>query len=218
LLFIACCLAPTLALAEEENPDDQPFQQQAIQERTYRMGAEIAAGGGTLPVDPYTKQIYGQGALVFHFTDWLAWQIARGAYGYNFSSGLRQQLERDFAVLPTSFDQVQFFVGSDVMLTPFYGKSALANRFVIHYEAYVLLGATVFKYAGGAATTDASGKTVPAPLVIRPGIDVGAGLRIFQNKVISYRLEFIDSIVVTGSVGNVFAASLMLCFNIGFTE
>src|SRR5262249_52031400 len=151
-------------------------------------------------------------------TDWLAWQVARGAYGYNFSSGLRQQLERDFAVLPNGFDRVQFFVGSDIMLTPFYGKSAVANRFVVHYEAYILLGATVFKYESGAAmTAPATGRTTPAPLVIRPGVDLGGGIRIFQNKYLSYRLEVLDSIVVTGSVGNVLAVSLMLCFNIGLT-
>lgn len=201
-LLLVACLLPAGALAQEELNDEVPGATQAIQERAYRMGAEIALGGGVLPVDPFTKQVYGQGTLTFHFTDWFGWQLARGSYGYNFSSGLRQQLERDFQVLPNAFEQVQFFLGSDLMFVPFYGKSAVANKFVIHYEAYILLGGTVFKYAKA----------------FRPGIDIGGGVRIFQNKVLSYRLEVMDSIVPTGNIGNVIAATLLLCFNIGFTE
>jgi outer membrane beta-barrel protein len=216
-LFLAVCLAPLVARAQDENLDETPGATQAIQERAYRMGFEIAGGMGTLPVDPYTKAIYGQGAVMIHFTDWLGWQIGRFGYDYNWASGLRQQLERDFAVNAHSFDQIQFFVGSDVMLTPFYGKSSVANRFVIHYEAYLLFGATVFKYLSF-PSTNAAGMVTPAPLAIRPGVDLGGGVRVFLNKYVSVRAELIDDIVVGTKIGNVLAASLMLCLNVGFSD
>jgi outer membrane beta-barrel protein len=200
-LLLAVFLLPTFAYAQEDT-DEAPGATQAIQERTYRMGFELGLGGGVLPLDPFTKQVYAQAAASFHFTDAIAWQVARFAYAYNWESGLRNQLERDFAVLPNNFDQIQFFVGSDLVFTPFYGKVDVANRWVVHYEAYILVGAVVFKYNNG----------------FRPGVDIGGGFRIFQNKVLSYRFEIIDSVIVTGSVGNALAASLMLCINIGSTE
>src|SRR5581483_11440500 len=72
-LFLAVCLAPLAAGAQDENLDDTPGATQAIQERAYRMGVELSAGVGTLPVDPYTKAFYGQAAAQIHFTDWLGW-------------------------------------------------------------------------------------------------------------------------------------------------
>jgi hypothetical protein len=97
---------------------------------------------------------------------------------------------------------VQFFAGTQLLFKPFYGKAALANRFVIHYEAYIEVGGTVFKYTNA----------------FRPAVDVGGGMRVFQNRVLSYRLELIDSIVLTGGITNNLSINLMLCLNIGGSE
>src|SRR5262245_46601033 len=138
LLVGLCCSSLAFAQLGTEDEEELPGTTKAIQARAYSLTYEIAAGGGFLPLDPYTKQLYAGGSMVAHFTDTVAWQIARGGYAYNWASGLRQQLERDFGVLPNAFEQVAFFVGTDLMLTPFYGKSSVANRTVIHYEAYLL--------------------------------------------------------------------------------
>ncbi|MBK7860957.1 MAG: outer membrane beta-barrel domain-containing protein [Archangiaceae bacterium] len=184
-------------------PDDEPTpgSNQAIQERAYRLTYEIAAVAGLMPVDPFTKQVHVGGAMALHFTDALGWQI-RGGYAFSWASSLRQQLERDFNVTAGSFSPIQFFAGTQLLFKPFYGKSAVANRFVIHYEAYLELGATVFKYTNA----------------FRPAIDVGGGLRVFQNRVLSYRLEVVDSIVLTGGLTNALSINLMLCINIGSNE
>lgn len=202
-LFAALVCASQAAYAQLPDDSDQPVgSTQAIQERAYRLSYELALGGGILPTDPFTKQAWVGGELVLHFTDALAWQIARGGYAFNWSSSLRQQLERDFQVLPTNFPKLEFFVGTQLMFNPFYGKAAVANRWVIHYEAYLLLGATFYKY-----TT-----------LFRPGIDIGGGLRVFQNKVLSYRLEVLDSILLTGGVTNALSVNLMVAINIGSNE
>ena len=204
--FLAAFLIGATAAAQTQTPDDDevPGSTQAIQERAFRMTYEIAAGGGLLPVDVYTKTAWVGGSMVIHFTDVVAWQFVRGGYAFNWSSSLRQQLERDFQVLPTAFPSPQFFVGSQLMFNPFYGKSEVANRFVIYYEAYILLGGTVIKYTH--------------PDAFRPAVDLGGGLRVFQNKVLSYRLEVLDTIVLTGGVQNAVSVNLAVALNIGSTE
>ena len=58
-------------------------------------------------------------------------------------------------------------VGSDLMWSPFYGKTASSTARCIHFEAFLLGGATVFKLnrAGG----------------FRPGVNVGLGVRVFKS-------------------------------------
>jgi outer membrane beta-barrel protein len=198
LLAAHASLAQSLLQPDDEQP---PGANQAIQERAYRLTYEIAAVAGIMPVDPFTKQAHVGGVMALHFTDAVAWQV-RGGYAFSWASSLRQQLERDFNVVSTAFSPVQFFVGTELLFKPFYGKSAVANRFVIHYEAYIEVGATVFKYTNA----------------FRPAVDVGGGLRVFQNRVLSYRLELMDSIVLTGGITNALSLNLLLCLNIGSSE
>ena len=192
VLFSTAALAQT---SELENPGTVA----AIQDRAYRMSSEFDLAVGFLPLDAFTKQVYGQVSFVYHFTDLFAWQVGRGAYGYNWSTGLKGQLEKDYGVLPTTIDVVQFFVGSDLMFTPFYGKTAVLNKAVIYAEAYVLLGVTVFKYTNA----------------FRPAANVGGGVRVFQNKWVSYRLEVTDNVVIKDKPEQVLQINLMLALNFG---
>src|SRR5581483_5122801 len=169
------------------------------QQRPYRMAAEIDRAAGLLPLDAFNKTLYGQVSFVYHFTDYFAWEVGRGAYVYNVDTGLKAELERNYGVLPTAVDLVQFFVGSDLMLKPFFGKTAVLNKAVLYYEAYLMLGATVYKY-----TT-----------AFRPAVNVGGGVRLFQNKYVSYRLEATDDIVIISRPYNVMAVNLILALNFG---
>ena len=197
-LLALVLLASTAALAQTSELEN-PGTVSAIQDRTYRMASEFDLAVGFLPLDAFTKQVYGQVSFVYHFTDQFAWQVGRGAYGYNWSTGLKGQLEKDYGVLPTTIDVVQFFVGSDLMFTPFYGKTAVLNKAVIYAEAYVLLGVTVFKYTNA----------------FRPAANVGGGVRVFQNKWVSYRLEVTDNVVIKDKPEQVLQVNLMLALNFG---
>ena len=81
---------------------ENPGTVNAIQERAYRMEHEFDLSVGVLPLDAFTKNFYAQVGYTLHFTDSFAWQIGRGAYGYSANTGLRDQLQRDFGVLPTA--------------------------------------------------------------------------------------------------------------------
>jgi outer membrane beta-barrel protein len=186
---------------------ENPGTVNAIQERAYRMEHEFDLSVGVLPLDAFTKNFYAQVGYTLHFTDSFAWQIGRGAYGYSANTGLREQLQRDFGVLPTAFDQIPFFVGSDLMWKPFYGKLSVLNKAVIHGEFFLLLGASVFKY-----TT-----------AFRPAVNVGGGGRIFLSRYASIRLDVTDNVVLSTSgnatsVLNVMALTLSLGINFGGNE
>jgi outer membrane beta-barrel protein len=205
-ILVLSLLAPLAAVAQSEELEN-PGTVSAVQERAYRMQHELDLSIGILPLDAFYKGLYAQVGYVFHFTDAFAWQVGRGAYVYSAHTGLREQLERDFNVLPTAFDEVQFFVGSDLMWKPFYGKLSVLNTYVVHGEVYLLLGVTVFKF------TDS----------FRPGINLGGGGRIFISKYASIRLDLTENVVLpTGGAAKTFAnvmtVTLGLGINFGGTE
>jgi outer membrane beta-barrel protein len=205
-LAVAVALSASTALAQLEELEN-PGSVSAIQDRAYRLQHELTLSVGMLPLDAFFKGLYAQVGYTVHFSDSFAWQVGRGAYVYSVQTGLRQQLERDFGVLPTSRDVVEYFVGSDLMWTPLYGKLAVLNRSVLHGEVFLLLGGTVFKY-----TT-----------AFRPGVNVGGGVRLFASRWVSFRLDVTDTVVVPLGGGannllNVMTLTLSLGLNFGGTE
>jgi outer membrane beta-barrel protein len=196
-------LSSSLVFAQQE----EPTQVTAVQERAYRMQHELSLGVGVLPLDPYSKGLFAQFGYTAHFTDTFAWQVARGAYSYTAKTELRSQLERDFGFLPTAFDEIQFFVGTNVVWTPIYGKVSVANKWSVHGELFLSVGGTLFKYTK----------------VFRPGVNLGLGGRIFINRALSLRLDLSDNIVIpiganAPTLGNVMELSLSLALNLGATE
>ena len=198
-------LLSSLVARAQNNELENPGSVSAIQNRAYSMDFEFDLGIGTLPLDAFYKGYYPTLGVVVHFSDAVAWQVARGAYSFNLSTGLRDQLERDFGVLPTAFDEVNWFVGSDLMLKPFYGKSSVLNTWVLHYEAHLLIGASLFKFSVGGFS---------------PAVNLGAGVRLFHNHYVSYRLDVTDAVVINNKLklSQVITIQLMLALNFGGTE
>jgi len=205
-LTLTVALVPTLALAQLQQLEN-PGTVSAVQARPYRMQHEFDLSVGVLPLDAFYKGLFAQVGYTYHWTDTFAWQVGRGAYSYAARTGLREQLERVYNVLPTTVDEVQFFIGSDLMWTPLYGKMAVLNRTVWHGEGYLLVGGTLFRFTN----------------TFRPAVNLGGGVRLFVSRYASFRLEFTDNVVLpTGggstSVKQVVAVSLLLGINLGATE
>ncbi|MBX5483785.1 MAG: outer membrane beta-barrel domain-containing protein [Myxococcaceae bacterium] len=203
LIGILAGAFPSAALAQYESLEN-PGSVSAVQERLYRMNHELDLGVGVLPLDAFYKGLAVQVGYTYHFTDSFAWQIARGTYSYSVDTGLREQLERDFGVDPTVFEEVEWMAGSDLVWSPFYGKLAVMNQRVVHFAAFLSLGGTVLKMNVG----------------FRPGIAVGAGLRVFQNKWVSFRLDGVDNVVIADGPRVLHVPTLFLstALNFGATE
>lgn len=212
LLLLA--IWPALASAQEEL--ENPGTVTAVQERTFRMSNELALGVGVLPLDAFYKGITGQVSYTYHFTDHFAWQVGRFAYSYNVNTPLRAQLERDFQVLPTAFEQVNWMAGSDLVWSPFYGKMAFLNRSVTHFEVFLLGGISVLnlKLATSAGTSSSPGSTFP----FRPAANVGVGVRVFSTRFISFRFDVTDNVVVSEHIYQVPTLQLSAALNFGASE
>lgn len=207
-LLVLLFLVPGLARAQAEALEN-PGAVSAIQERRYRMHHELLLGVGVLPDDAFYKGLIGTVAYTYHFSDTFGWQVGRGSYSYNVQTGLRTQLERDFDVAPTASayeDQVQWMVGSDLVWSPLYGKTAFLNSKVLHFEAFLLGGGTVVKI------NRADG--------FRPAANVGLGLRMFSGETLSFRLDVTNNVVFAGTsrINNVLSVQLGTAFNFGATE
>ena len=201
-----CLLVPALSFAQVQDLEN-PGTVSAVQDRAYRMMHELDLSVGVLPLDAFYKGLYAQVSYTAHFSDSFAWQVGRAAYSYAAKTGLREQLERDFGVLPTAFEEVQFFFGSDIMWKPLYGKLSVLNRWVVHGEVFLTLGATLFKFTNA----------------FRPGVNLGGGGRVFLSKYVSFRLDVTNNVVIPiggGSTNftNVLTMTLSLGINFGATE
>ena len=177
--IVWAALLPGAALAQVDELEN-PGKVAAVQERTFRMNQELALGVGTLPLDAFYKGFGPQVTYTHHFSDTFAWQVGRGMYSYPAATSLRQQLERDFGVLPTAFEVVQWMAGMDLIFSPVYGKTSVLNQSVLHFEAYVLLGGTVLK----------------TNTQFRGAVNGGVGVRVFSSKFVSYRLDITDNICI----------------------
>jgi len=206
LLPLLALLAPALALAQAEEIEN-PGTINAVQERKYRLQHELNVGVGVMPLDAFYKGVLGTVGYTYHFSDTFGWQVGRGAYSYNVSTGLRDQLERDFGVVPTALDEVQWMVGSDAVWSPFYGKFSWLNRRVLHFAGYLVAGGTVVKLNRG---------QVP----FRPALNLGVGARLFSTEHVSFRLDVTNNVVFKGGTGilNVPTIQLSLALNFGATE
>jgi len=173
--IVAAAVLPALALAQTEELEN-PGKVAAVQERVYRMNLELALGIGTLPLDAFYKGFGPQVAYLVHFSDALAVQL-RGMYSYPAPTSLRQQLERDFGVLPTQFLVARWLAGADIVWSPIYGKTSFLNQSVLHFEAFAYLGASVVSMNTGFR------------LAAAPGL----GVRVFSSKFVSYRLDITDN-------------------------
>jgi outer membrane beta-barrel protein len=198
MVLAAALAVPATVMAEEE----EPGQLAAVQRRKFRMDHEIFLAAELQPLDAFYKGVGPVAGYTLHFTDVLAWEILRGGYSFRLKTGLRDQLEKDFGVLPTKFEELEWYVGTAAMITPFYGKLSLINRAVTHAEMFILVGATVGKF------TDA----------YKPGPQAGLGLRFFLSEWISVRFDFRYHYLVAKKPTQVIDLALGLCFNLGGTD
>lgn len=202
---LLCMSALVLALAAtgkaaEYDPDDSG-DVAAIQNRTYHLGQEFDFSLSLLPYDAFYKAVAPEFAYVFHFSDQLAWEAVRVGYALDFDTNLKTQL-LNLGAQPTAFEQVQLFLSSDVIWSPFYVKAATFNRYVIYGEFYGVLGGGAFK------TTQAW----------RPAPNFGLGGRLFLNRTLSLRLEVRENLLIEGSLPSVVDVNLGLGINFGSAE
>jgi outer membrane beta-barrel protein len=166
----------------DDDVDTSEVASYAVQRRLFRLGLELNAGGGFLPLNAFSKGFVLDGSITYHFSSAWAWEIAQGGYVIaSFDTGLKQQLLDNFGVQPTQLSTPQFLTSTNIVFTPYYGKLAGLNHTVNHVEVFFPFGLALARYEN--------------PAVFQQGVDIGLGLRWFLGTHTSLRFDARDYIL-----------------------
>lgn len=195
-LALACACLTSLPAGAELPDKGRLF---VIQQRKFRLGHEIELGGTFEPQDAFSKGIAGEAAYTLHFGDEWGWEILRAGYLVQFDTGLRTQLRRDFGVVPTQFETLQYYASSAAVWSPSYGKMAWRNASILHVEMFLTAGVAAGRFSSSYGF----------------GPELGVGARLFLTSLLSWRLEVRDAYFLQRNPQNVVFLSTGLSFNFG---
>lgn len=188
LLALAFALLPLFAVVPAwagNDIDEEQVATYAVQSRLFRLGGELDAAAGILPMNAFSKGLTVGGSFTYHFNNALAWEIINGVYVYKqLGTGLRTELEENFQAKPTDMSAIDLIMSSSLVLKPFYGKFALFNRKVVHMELSIPVGAALARY------TD--------PQTYLPGPVAGLIFRIYLSPHASVRLDVREYVLFNG--------------------
>jgi outer membrane beta-barrel protein len=180
ILLVLVALGVTSTVSRTASADDaDEVATYAVQRRLFRLGLELNAGVGMLPLNAFNKGFVVEGDVMYHFTTTWAWEIAQAAYVFaQTDTGLEQQLQNNFGVQPTQLTSPLFLGSSNLVFTPFYGKLAGLNHTVSHIELFFPVGPALGRYQN--------------PGEWQAGADIGIGLRWFLTTHTSLRVDARD--------------------------
>ena len=138
---------------------------------------EITAGIlGGIPLDSFATSLLGGAAYGYHFSQNIGWEVAHVLYAQHFDTTLTEAL-KDNRLSP-ELVRPKLLASSSLSWSPIYGKVALNQNHIYHYDAYVLGGM-------GLSVSEQS----RSPLGV-----AGIGFRVFVNRWFSIKFEFRDYI------------------------
>ena len=170
-----------------------------LQNRKYEDGNELTLLVGALPVDAFYKGLTVTAGYTHHFSDAWAWEVVNATHSFNFDTNLKKEVLR---FREASFPEIQWIAASHLVWKPLYGKEAIFNTSVVHLEAYLQAGpAAVLR-------SDQTSR-------LRPGGDLGVGVRLWLDTWVSWRLDLRELAYVAGSVETAFLIQTGLAFELG---
>ena len=173
--FFLFLLVTTAGAARAAEVDEGGLKYLVVQNRLHTPTHEFSAWVGTLPMDAFVKGLAFSGAYTLHFNDLLAWEVGQFTYSYHIETRLKDEL----ANLPqpvgaTPFEVVRYYITSNFMFKPVYGKLAVLNSSIIHAELFMTAGPGYSWMSGGSMMLIAN---------------VGVGLRLYAGEMLSFRFD-----------------------------
>ncbi|HUU03927.1 MAG TPA: outer membrane beta-barrel domain-containing protein [Myxococcota bacterium] len=196
LVVMVLALASPAARAGEDDLDQGKVY--AIQQRDYHMNHEFSISMAFLPLDAFYKFFAVTGHYVLHFNDLWAWEAIHFSFAkyLDLDTGLKKQMTDDWAVSATDTPKIDYFLDTNLMIKPTYGKVALFDTWVVHLESYFVIGIGAEKFQ----------------TAWFPSANLGVGLRVYLSNTISLRFEAREYVYLQeGSVDST------IYFGIGFS-
>jgi len=148
-------------------------------------GVEAAVFTGWIPNDAFTTYV-PVGLRVTYFLRETLGIEAGFEYDLHIDTRLKELLHEEDAALRAQIrDRQQLRLAVDAVWIPLYGKFAIHNRKIGHFEGYVL---------GGAGTVRTGASEIGLKDSFRPELNVGLGLRCYLGRRTSLRLEGRDHV------------------------
>jgi outer membrane beta-barrel protein len=166
---------PASALAQDgtaSSGEELDYASMAVQNRLYDATHELTLFGGLLPLDAFTKGATLGGSYTLHFTPVVGWEVVQYLHSFPLHTSLRDELAV-FDLAPTPFEIVENLITSTFLFKPVYWKGAFLNRSILHGELILTAG-------GGYGWFTRSGRAC---------VSLGAGLRLYTNRLLSFRID-----------------------------
>ena len=204
----AMCAPRSRPLATAEQECGRHWQGRGHPESHVQDGAGARDLGGAPPL---RRLLQGSGrrlrSYTLHFSDVIAWEIARFGYALDFDTNLKTQL-LNLGTQQTAFSREPHAPSPPVRSSgarPYF-KAALSNRSVAHGEFYFLVGGGAFDLKSGSSST------------VQPAVDAGLGVRFFLTQVISLRFEGRENLLISSSPTSVVDLTFGVSFNFGASD
>jgi len=170
VLLLVAFFTPLCAYGQEVH--EGGYSSLVVQNRKNFGTHEFGVALGTLPLDAFTKGLTVSGAYTLHFTEHIGWEVAQFTYSFPVDTALHDELNA-FDLQPTPFEILEYFVMTNFLFKPVYWKGSWMNSNLIYGELFFLAG-------GGYGWFTRSS---------RPGVDIGAGFRVYGTSLVSIRFD-----------------------------
>lgn len=147
---------------------------------------------GIVPNDPFLTYIPVGGRVGYYFTNALGVEVGGSFLGdaLQFDSDLTSFLKSQDKILDNNeiIDRQLWRVNATVQWSPFYGKWAILQRKLSHFDIYAIGGLGAVN-VGFAEEDEASGELSPQEEIRVEGI-FGLGMRFFVHDAVNVRLDW----------------------------
>jgi outer membrane beta-barrel protein len=141
ILLAALCLDAPVAYAQETEAASDEVPIRVIQRRPILKSGRVelsALGGGGL-ADTMFNHVAVTGGIRYHLSE--TWSVASNySHHYGQTSALFDEVTDRFELFPER-SVIEWSTGIDVGWTPVYGKFALVDSYIMHFDLVVLTGA-----------------------------------------------------------------------------
>lgn len=147
----------------------------AVENRMYQPKSDVTLNVGLLPLDAFYKALTVGLSYNRDIGDSWSWGVINGQAAFTTDTGLKRDLIDNFAAQPQGIlDYIRYYVTTDLIYTPIYGKNLLFNQSVMRTEMSLIGSAGAVNFN--------SGDMVPM-------VGFGGQIRFFSSETFSYKLD-----------------------------
>ncbi len=214
LVFKYClywCLATfqVVALAAEMESGQAEYERsvEAIvrQKHFYKKGhIELGGFAGLMPYDSLISHYLFGGRLTWHLSDHYGWEVLDAQVVLPAITNYSRALARDKGLSNLQTLQLKSIVGSNFLLSPFYGKIRFFGRQVLYLDLYVVGGLGLARAETVKLSSTGVEQTATESITRQawdPLLTFGFGFKIFLNDAMGLIFDFRDYLVITKLYG-----------------